>query len=154
MKFIKSGILVMLLALVSFGYSKIISSDDTRKELEAVYAKIDAALENKDIKVIESLLSDDYEKRIGDKTLNRSEVIASMKQGFDAVKKIDSSETKIEKIEQVEGNEIVDYTQTVKATMKGTNGKDESMTHETKGRDWWVKNDDGKWICVSSERRE
>lgn len=153
MNLVKSLVLILMLAAVGLASTKAITViDDTRKELEAVYAKIDAAIEGKDIKTLESLLSEDYEKEADGKTLKRAEAVAQMKKSFEVVKDVESSKTKIDKIEQVEGNQIVDYTQTSKVTVTDSDGKDKSITITSKGRDWWVKGEDGKWICVSSER--
>ena len=153
MKVIKSLFLVMMLAAVSLAAVHINKVDDeVRKELEAIYAKIDAASVAKDMETMESLLADDYEKREGDKTLNREEAIAEMKKSLESVKKIESSKTTIDKIEQVEGNYIVDYTMKGKAIVVGADGKDTVAEGTSKGRDWWVKDDDGKWHCVASEK--
>ena len=153
MKVIKSLVLVLMLASVSLAAVHINKVDDeVRKELEAIYAKIDAASVAKDMETMESLLADDYEKREGDKTLNREEAIAEMKKSLESVKKIESSKTTIDKIEQVEGNYIVDYTMKGKAIVVGADGKDTVAEGTSKGRDWWVKDDDGKWHCVASEK--
>lgn len=152
MKVIKSFVLVIMLAAVSLAAVHINKADDEiRKELEAIYAKIDAASVAKDMETMESLLADDYEKREGDKTLNRAEAIAQMKKALDSVKKIESSKTTIDKIEQVEGNYIVDYTMVGKAIVVGADGKETVAEGTSKGRDWWVKDDEGKWHCVASE---
>ena len=155
MNFIKGWALILILgavALAATGAATI--TDDTRKELEAVYAKIDEAIENKDIKTLESLLSEDYEKRADGKTIKRAEAVAQMKKSLEMVEEIESVTTTINKIKQVEGNQIVDYTQTAKVKIKDDNGKVQSVTISTKGRDWWVKDEDGEWICISAERIE
>jgi len=153
MNFVKSLALIFMLAGVSLASANVFTLlDDIRKELEAVYAKIDKATEDKDVKTLESLLAEDYEKVADGKTLKRDETVARMKKSFEIVKDIESSKTKIDKIEQVEGNQIVDYTTVAKVTITDEDEKDKSMTVTSKGRDWWVKNEDGEWICVSSER--
>lgn len=152
MKVIKSLVLVLMLAAINLAAAQINKADDEiRKELEAVYAKIDTASVAKDTETLESLLAEDYEKREGDKKLNRAEAIAEMKKSFESVKKIESSKTTIDKIEQVEGNYIVDYTTAGKAVIIGADGKETVAEGTSKGRDWWVKDDDGKWHCVASE---
>ncbi len=153
MKVVKSLILISVLALSAVAQTNVTkATDDTRKELEAVYAKIDKASVEKDLKTLESLLDEDYEKQVDGKTIKRAEAVARMKKSFEAVKEIVSAKTVINKIEQVEGNQIVDYTTTGKATVTGEDGKDQTVVVTSKGRDWWVKDDDGKWLCVSSER--
>lgn len=155
MYLVKSFVLIVLLAAVGLASPNAFKPfDDTRKELEAVYAKIDKAIVNKDIKTLESLLGEDYEKQSGDKTIKRAEAVADMKKNFDAVKSVESNKTTIDGIKQVEGNQIVDYTQVSKITIVGEDGKDKSITVTSKGRDWWVKDEDGDWICVSAERVE
>jgi ketosteroid isomerase-like protein len=155
MNFVKSFVLILMLAAICLASANVMTAiDDTRKELEAVYAKIDTAIENKDLKTLESLLGEDYEKQSDGKTIKRAEAVADMKKNFDAVKSIESNKTTIDKIQQVEGNQIVDYTQVSKVTVTGEDGKDKSITITSKGRDWWVKDEDGDWICVSAERVE
>lgn len=153
MKFVNSAFLILTLVLVGLGYANATSSaDDVRKELEAVYAKIDRAIVNSDMKTLESLLADDYEKIDGDKTIKRADAIAAMKASLESVKDVESCKTTINKIRQVEGNQIVDYTQIAKVTVAGAGGKDETMEITTKGRDWWVADEDGEWTCVAAER--
>ncbi|MDQ4123272.1 MAG: nuclear transport factor 2 family protein [Acidobacteriota bacterium] len=143
---------VALSALAGSNFVNLVQADaKVRKELAAVYAKVDAAVKAKDLKALESLLADDYEGRSDGKKMNKAETIARMKQHFEMVKEFTSSKTKIDKIQHLEGNEIVDYTQTIKGTVAGPNGKDVPLDVSVKGRDWWVKNDDGKWICVAGE---
>lgn len=155
MYLIKSTVLIVMLVAISFASAGAVrAAGDIRKELETVYAKIDKAVENKDMKTLESLLGEDYEKHIGDKTINRAEAVAEMKKSFAVVKSVESSKTTIDKIEQVEGNQIVDYTEVSKITITGEDGKDKSITVTSKGRDWWVKEEDGDWICVSAKRIE
>ena len=155
MNFIKGWALILILGAVALAATgAATTTDDTRKELEAVYAKIDEAIENKDIKTLESLLSEDYEKRADGKTIKRAEAVAQMKKSLEMVEEIESVTTTINKIKQVEGNQIVDYTQTAKVKIKDDNGKVQSVTISTKGRDWWVKDEDGEWICISAERIE
>lgn len=153
MNFVKSLALILMIVTVGLASTNVFTPiDDTRKELEAVYAKIDKATEDKDVKTLESLLAEDYEKEVDGKTLKRTETVARMKKSFEAVKDIESSKTKIDKIEQVEGNQIVDYTTVAKVTVTDADGTDKSMTVTSKGRDWWIKDENGNWICVSSER--
>ncbi len=153
MKFLNGAFLILALALVGFGYaSHTFNPNDTRKELEAVYAVIDKAIVESDMETLESLLADDYEKMDGEKTIKRAEAVAEMKKSFESVKDVESCKTTIDKIQQVEGNQIVDYTQIAKVVVAGSDGKDKSMEYTTKGRDWWVKGEDGEWSCVGAER--
>lgn len=141
-----------LLALAGLSFVNLAQADEkVRKELAAVYAKIDAAVKAKDLKAISAILSDDYEGRSKDKKMTKAETVAEMKRYFGMVKKYAVSKTKIDKITHVEGNEIVDYTMAIKGTIAGPNGKDQTLEVNSKGRDWWIKGDDGKWICVAGE---
>lgn len=150
MKTVKILVLVLALAVISLAATNAVGIDDeVRQELETAYAKIDAAIKEKDVDTLASFLSEDYEKRAGDKKMNREETIAEMKKTFEMVKKIESAKTTIDKIQQVEGNYIVDYTETGKVVLVGS---DTAIEATTKGRDWWVKNDDGKWHCVAAEK--
>lgn len=142
----------MLLALASLNFVNLATAQDSvRKELQAMYAKIGSAVKSKDLKTLDSLLAKDYENRVEGKTYNKEQTIAQMKQHFDGTKAFSSVKTKIDKIQHVEGNEIVDYTLVIKGTVTGKNGKDQTLEVTSKGRDWWVKGDDGKWICVAGE---
>jgi ketosteroid isomerase-like protein len=155
MNAVKSLIIILMLGAIGLASTNIVTLiDDTRKELEAVYAKIDEAIKDKDLETLESLLSEDYEKRVDGKTIKRAEAVAQMKKSLEMAVTIESFKTTIDKIKQVEGNQIVDYTQTAKVKITDEKGKDQSVVITTKGRDWWVKDDDGEWICVSAERIE
>jgi|GEM_PF-6939688 len=141
-----------LLAIAGLSFVNLAQADEkVRKELAAVYAKIDAAVKAKDLKTVESFLAEDYEGRSEGKTKTKAETVAEMKRHFGMVKKFTSSKTKIDKIRHVEGNEIVDYTMLIKGTVAGPNGKDQTLEVNSKGRDWWVKGDNGKWMCVAGE---
>jgi ketosteroid isomerase-like protein len=153
MKIISSLFLTLMLVAVSFASINVVKAgDDIEDELEAMYAKIDKAVQAKDIDTLASLLSSDYEKRDGTKTFTRDEAVAGMKKNLDSVKRVESSKTVIDKIEQVEGNQIVDYTMTSVIVVADSEGKESSYTSTSKGRDWWVKGDDGKWLCVAAEK--
>lgn len=151
MKVVKSLALIMALAVTGLAFTA--ARDEIRRELEAVYAKIETAMKAKDIAALEALLDEGYEKTSGKETFDRAQTIARMRQNLDMTKSIDEVEMTIDKIEQVEGNYIVDYTQKVKGTLV-IEGKEEAFDITSKGRDWWVKNDDGKWICVGAESIE
>lgn len=141
-----------LLAIAGLSFVNLAQADEkVRKELAAVYAKIDAAVKAKDLKTVESFLAKDYEGRSEGKTKTKAETVAEMKQHFGRVKQFTSSKTKIDKIQHVEGNEIVDYTMLIKGTVAGPNGKNQTLEVNSKGRDWWVKGDNGKWMCVAGE---
>lgn len=141
-----------LFALAGLSFVNLAQADQkVRKELAAVYAKIDAAVKAKDLKAVSAFLSDDYEGRSEGKKKTKDETVAEMKQHFGMVKKFTVSKTKIDKITHVEGNEIVDYTMAIRGTVAGPNGKDQTLEVNSKGRDWWIKRDDGKWICVAGE---
>lgn len=141
-----------LFAVAGLSLVNLVQADEkVRKELAAVYVKIDAAVKAKDLKTLGALLSEDYEGNSEGKKLTKAQTVAEMKRNFEAVKEITAVKTTIDKIQHVEGNEIVDYTQTVKGTIAGPDGKDHALDVSVKGRDWWVKGEDGKWICVAGE---
>jgi hypothetical protein len=73
------------------------------------------------------LLAEDYEKQFEGKTLKRAEAVAQMKKSLETVKEFVSVKTTVNKIKHVEGNEIVDYTQTAKVTITGEDGKDQTV---------------------------
>jgi len=113
MNAVKSLVIILMLGAIGLASTNVITVvDDTRKELEAVYAKIDKAIKDKDIETLESLLGEDYEKQADGKTIKRAEAIAQMKKSFEIAISVESFKTTIDKIKQVEGNQIVDYTQT------------------------------------------
>lgn len=155
MKFINSLLLSVLLVVVASASTNAFrAADEVRDELEAIYAKIDKAIMAKDIDTLSSLLAADYEKNEGTTKLNRADAIAEMKKNFDMVKSIESTKTTIDKIEQVEGNQIVDFTETATITVVDASGKENQVSVSSKGRDWWVKGEDGKWLCVAAEKVE
>ena len=98
MKIAKSLIVVLTLVATSLTYANVAKlTDDVRKELEAVYAKIDAAIEEKDVKTLESLLGEDYEKQVDGKTLKRDEAVAQMKKVLKQSKKSSRSKRQLTK---------------------------------------------------------
>lgn len=61
-----------LFALAALSFANLATADEkTRKELEAVYAKIDAAVKAKDLKIFDNVLAKDYENRVGGKNLQQ-----------------------------------------------------------------------------------
>lgn len=124
--------------------------DKIRQELEAVYAKIDAALKAKDLKILDSLLSDNYEGLGEESTFTKEETLASIKRNFEMAKEITFAQTTIDGIRRVGKNEIVDYTQTVKAVIDGGDRRNHSLEIVAKGRNWWIK-EKNRWVCVAGE---
>ena len=141
-----------MLALASLCLSAFVSADESvKKELEAVYAKIDATIKAKDIKSLESFLTKDFEMIEDGKKLNRAETLAQWEKQFEMLSEVTTFKTTIDKIQHVEGNEVVDITQTVKGTFKGADGKTHTLEAVGKSRDFWTKSEDGKWLCNTIE---
>lgn len=139
------------LAIGALGFSTIATADgDVKKELTAVYAKMDAAIKARDMKTVISYLGDDFEMTADGKTMKRAEAVAHMQKQMDTVKEFTMFKSTIEKIEHVEGNEIADVKQEGKFTAV-INGKEHTVEAVAKVREWWIKTDEGKWLCIGSE---
>ena len=141
----------LLLATLGFGYTARAEDDPNVKELTAIYAKLDAAFKAKDLELLTSYYAKDYTAEQKGKTLKREEAVASLGEALSIVKEISSATSTIVKVEQVEGNYIVDLTQVAKGTIAGPDGKDHVLEASGKSRDWWIKTDEGKWENIHSE---
>ncbi len=141
----------LLLATLGFGYTARAEDDPNVKELTAIYAELDAAFKAKNLELLTSYYAKDYTVEQKGKTLKREEAIASLEEGLAVVKEISSATSTIIKVEQVEGNYIVDLTQVAKGTIAGPDGKDHVLEVSGKSRDWWIKTDDGKWENIHGE---
>lgn len=149
-RFYAALILLLAAAAISFG-SVAQGGDDPDKELKALYAKMDVAVKAKDIKALTQYLNDDFTFDIDGKTLKRAEAIGMFQKSFEQVGEISGVKTVVTKIQQVEGNYIVDSTQTLNATVTLPSGKKSQIEAVGKSRDWWIKMEDKGWKIIHSE---
>jgi ketosteroid isomerase-like protein len=124
---------------------------EARHELEAIYAKVDEATRNKDIKAIRAYMAEDFtSKRQDGKILDRNESLETLAQSLNSLKEIQSSSTKIDKLKEENGALIADTTQLLKATIDGPDNKPHELVATAKSRDTWSHTEHG-WMIKHSE---
>ena len=144
-------LLVVLAALLMMVGPARADEKELRKEFEAIYARVDQAIKNKDTKSLIAMLADDFTSKEEDgKILDREQSIASVTQSMAAIKEVHSAATKIDSLKEGNGQVVVDYTQTVKATIDGADGSTHEIVATQKGRDTWARTDHD-WILKQGE---
>jgi hypothetical protein len=122
-----------------------------RHELEAIYAKVDEATKNKDVKAMRAYMAEDFSMKTEDgKILNRNETLDVITQSLGQVGEIQSSTTKIDNLKEEDGTVVVDTTQILKATIDGQDGKSHQLVATAKSRDTWIHKEHS-WLVKHSE---
>lgn len=150
-KLIALSLLMMLAAMFMPVSPARADEKELRKEFEAIYAKVDEAIKNKDVKALTAMLADDFTSKEEDgKILDREQSIAAVTQSMAAIKEVHSVATKIDSLKESNGQVAVEYTQTVKATINGPDGNTHEIVATQKGRDTWVRTD-RDWMIKQGE---
>lgn len=152
MKAARSLFIVLTLVLAGLSFINFAAADDSvKKELEAIYAKMDKAIKAKDLKTLETFYAEDFELIMDGKAHKRAEAWEVLKKQIEMMKEFSQVKTTIEKIQHVEGNEVADVKYEVKGTIILPDGKDGALDVVGKSREFWQKGEDGKWLMNTSE---
>jgi ketosteroid isomerase-like protein len=153
----KAILIIVALILGTFILASPSSAQETdvRKELEALYAKRDAALKAKDVAYITSLETDDFTKKSKDgKTVDRKQADADMDMINTIIKEVTTFKTTVDDVKQGENGEVTVLISDKGALiMIGEGNKEQKLEGSGKGRDVWVKTDQG-WKIKSHEELE
>jgi ketosteroid isomerase-like protein len=128
---------------------------EVRKELEALYAKRDAALKAKDVAYITSLETDDFTRKSKDgKTVDRKQADAEMDMINTVIKEVTTFKTTLDDVKQGENGEVTVLISDKGALILiGDGNQEHKVEGSGKGRDVWVKTDQG-WKIKSHEEVE
>jgi hypothetical protein len=133
-----------------------VKADDghARKEIEAIYAKRDKAMLNKDFAFIKSTEADEYtEKKKDGKVLNREEADAEIDQLAPMIKEVQSFWTKVESAKEGEDAIIVEISDGGKISIVDPEGKTHIVEGSGRSRDTWEHTDTG-WKIKYHENLE
>jgi hypothetical protein len=136
---------VACLSMLLFGIAVKADDGHARKEIEAIYAKRDKAMLNKDFAFIKSTEADEYtEKKKDGKVLNREEADAEIDQLAPMIKEIQSFWTKVESVKEGENDEIiVEISDGGKISLVDPEGKPHIIEGSGRSRDTWEHTDKG-----------
>lgn len=136
---------VASLSMLLFGVAVRADDGHVRKELEAIYAKRDKAMLNKDFAFIKSTEADEYtEKKKDGKVLNREEADAEIDQLAPMIKEVQSFWTKVESVKEGENDEvIVEISDGGKISLVDPEGKTHIIEGSGRSRDTWEHTDKG-----------
>ena len=144
----KLSLKLMVLMCVSiplFGVAVKADDEHVRKEIEAIYAKRDKAMLNKDFAFIKSTEAEEYtEKKKDGKVLNREEADAEIDQLAPMIKEVQSFWTRVESVKEGEDEEIiVEISDGGKISLVDPEGKTHIVEGSGKSRDTWEHTDKG-----------
>jgi hypothetical protein len=146
---------LMCLSTLFFGIA--VKGDDghVRKEIEALYAKRDKAMLNKDFAVLKSMETEDYtDKKKDGKVSNREQADSEIDQLAPMIKEVQSFWTKVESIKEGEDDEvIVEISDGGKISIVDPEGKTHLIEGSGKSRDTWEHTDKG-WKIKAHENLE
>ena len=136
---------VACLSMLLFGVAVKADDGHVRKELEAIYAKRDKAMLNKDFAFIKSTEAEEYtEKKKDGKVLNREQADAEMDQLAPMIKEVQSFWTKVESVKEGEDDEaIVEISDGGKISLVDPEGKTHVIEGSGRSRDTWEHTDKG-----------
>jgi hypothetical protein len=96
------------LSVLLFGVTVKADDGHVRKEIEAIYAKRDKAMLNKDFASIKSMEAEEYtETKKDGKVLNREQADAEVDQLAPMIKEVQSFWTKVEGVKEGEDDEVI-----------------------------------------------
>jgi hypothetical protein len=127
-----------------------------RREIQAIYDKLDKATRDKDIEFVKSVETDEFSRKKKDGTVvAREQSDAELQQVFDMVKEVRVSSTTIDKvIPAADPNEvIVEATSRADIILAMPDGQTHQLAGTGKDRDTWVSTSHG-WRLKSSEEIE
>ena len=153
---------ISILAAVAFGLTvaatlvAFAGDDSVRKELEAIYAKIDRSFRDKDFTYLKSLKTPDYTEKTKEGHIrNRRESDAKGDLAFQSLSQVKTYSTTINRLEQGKsGNEVtVETSETGAFSFQEPDGKEREIEVQSKQRDIWVRTDAG-WRVKYHEELE
>lgn len=144
---------VVLSMMVSGVGVKAFAVDDLKKEFDTLYAKLDKALLSKDSKTILAYQTKDYtSKSKKGEVMNAKQSAENMEMAFSLFQKINSSVSKVEKVEAGEEHEaVVIVSQSFSGTINGPDNQPHEMNITAKSREIWVHEGDSWKIKYSEE---
>jgi hypothetical protein len=133
------------LSMLLFGIPVKADDGHVRKEIEAIYAKRDKAMLNKDFASIKSMEAEEYtETKKDGKVLNREQADAEVDQLAPMIKEVQSFWTKVEGVKEGEDDEvIVEISDGGKISLVDPEGKTHIIEGSGKSRDTWEHTDKG-----------
>jgi hypothetical protein len=147
-KFIKLFIapVALIFAVTCLAVITKAGDDKARKELEAIYAKRDKALKNKDFDFEKSLKAEDYSEKSKDGTIkNRQESDAESAEMKAMVKEVREITTKIDSVKPGEEDDefIVETSDSGSLTVMLPDNKVHEVSGNGRSRDIWLKTEKG-----------
>ena len=124
-----------------------------RKILTAIYREFDEGIRNREIKVFEKYLGENYEIIKGKGIISRKEFISGMKGIYENTLEINESTSKIEKITVNGSNFILEVSSLIKGKGKLEDGEIMSFEMINKSTDIWKKTD-GSWKKISQTNHD
>lgn len=135
---------VACVSILLFGV--VVKGDDghARKEIEAIYAKRDKAMLNKDFAFFKSTEAEEYTENKDGKVLNREQADAAIDQLAPMIKEVQSFWTKVESVKEGEDDEvIVEISDGGKISLVDPEGKTHIIEGSGRSRDTWEHTDKG-----------
>jgi|HubBroStandDraft_6_1064221.scaffolds.fasta_scaffold190929_2 hypothetical protein len=131
-------------------------SDAVRKEIEAQYARRDQAFKNKEFDFLKSQETSDYSEKMKDgEVRNKEECDGLADQMASMVKEVTDEATKVESVKDgdADGEYIVVASDSGRLTLATPDGQTHLAVGSSRGRDVWVKTDQG-WKIKHHEQLE
>jgi ketosteroid isomerase-like protein len=151
-----AGVLLILPMLVpAFAWQKR-ENAQIRKEIQAMYDRLDKAARDKDLAFVKSVEADEFTRKKKDGTVvGREEADAELQQVFGMVKEVRVSSTTIDKVIPTEDADevLVEATSRADIILATPDGQTHQLAGSGKDRDTWVSTDHG-WKLKSSEELE
>ena len=120
----------------------------TKKDAQALYDKLGAALKKKDIKAVEALTTPKTVNITADgTTLARDEWLKSLDTQLKAFTTMNSAVFTITGVKMAGGNMVADGSLHLAATIAAPNGKPHKLDATNKEQDTWTKIN-GKWLLL------
>jgi ketosteroid isomerase-like protein len=123
---------------------------DDKADIEALYAKISAAMKSKNLKAIYALGTSDFTTKANGVTMGTKESAKMMEDQFKTLKKVNNCSMKISKITIKGASAVVLSDSVFDATVSGPDGKIHKMADTGTSKDTLVKTKKG-WLFKNVE---
>lgn len=115
------------------------------EELKIIYAKLDKAAENSDLKMFETYLGENFRLETGEENLNKQQMLVRLKSQFALTSEISEAVSTINEIKVIDGNYVLDVTFVLVGKLATPGGKSVKFSITSKSTDIWNRDRWGNW---------
>lgn len=118
---------------------------DDVEDLKTIYAKLDKAAKNADLRTFEKYLGENYRLETVDESLNKRQTLVRLKSQFALTDEISEAISTIDDVKAIGDKYVLDVTSVLVGELAMPNGKLVKFSITSKSTDVWHRNRQGNW---------